>query len=299
MKRIALILTASCLLFANSATSIAQNNSGVTQTTQPAINNPQISVDSVAIINVYDRIHIANKKPIPYASIREADVMWSKDVWRTIDLREKMNQSLYFPTQPINQRMNLFSLIMHGIQENNLHAYQDNQNKMFTTELLMSADEIIEKLGADTIFGEVKPKVHQVKQFLVKEKWFFDKQHSTMRVRIQGLAPIRVYNQVVTDANGNVTTLPEVSRTVLCWIYFPEYRDLFAQYEVYNPNNDSQPISFDDLFIQRRFSSYITKESNVFDNRALADYLAGDDILHESEKIKMKLFDFEHDLWEY
>lgn len=299
MKRIALIFTVSCLLFAISATSIAQNNSGVTQTTQPATNNPQISVDSIAIMNVYDRIHIANKKPIPYVSIREADVMWSKDVWRTIDLREKMNQSLYFPTQPINQRMNLFSLIMHGIQENNLHAYQDNQNKMFTTELLMSADNIIEKLGADTIFGVVKPKVHQVKQFLVKEKWFFDKQHSTMRVRIQGLAPIRVYNQVVTDANGNVTTLPEVSRTVLCWIYFPEYRDLFAQYEIYNPNNDSQPISFDDLFIQRRFSSYISKESNVFDNRALADYLSGDDILHESEKIKMKLFEFEHDLWEY
>lgn len=297
MKKIAFSL--SIVFFVFSLVATAQTtNSGVTQTTQLATNNPQVSGDSLAIMNVYERIHIANKKPIPYVPIREADVMWSKDVWRTIDLREKMNQSLYFPERPVGKRMNLFSLILHGITENNLHVYQDDQNKMFTTELLMTSDQVIEKLGADTVFGEVIPRVHQVKQFLVKEKWFFDKQHSTMRVRIQGMAPIRVYNEVITDASGNTSVMPEVSKVVLCWIYFPEYRDLFAQYEIYNPRNDSQPTSFDDLFIQRRFSSYISKESNVFE-RALADYLTGDDILFESEKIKMKLFEFEHDLWEY
>lgn len=272
-------------------------NSGVTQTTQPAT-NPQMAADSIPIINVYDRIHIPNKKPIPYVPIREADVMWSKDIWRTIDLREKMNQRLYYPIDPVGQRMSLFSLIMHGVKENNLHAYKDDPNKMFTTELLMSYDEIVEKLGADTIFGETRPKNNQVKQFLVKERWFFDKQHSTMRVRIMGLAPIQVFNQQITDASGNVSILPEVSRVVLFWIYFPEYRDLFAKYEVYNPNNDSQPTSFDDLFIQRRFASFISKESNVYD-RSLVDYITGEDVLYESEKIKMKIFNFEHDLWEY
>ncbi len=297
MKKFTFSLIAVFFIFGLVATA-QPANSGVTQTTQLATNNPQVSGDSIAIMNVYDKIHIKNKKPIPYVPIRESDVMWSKDVWRTIDLREKMNQSLYFPEKAIGQRMNLFSLILHGITENNLHVYQDDQNKMFTTELLMTSDQVIEKLGADTVFGEVIPRVHQVKQFLVKEKWFFDKQHSTMRVRIQGMAPIRVYNEVITDASGNTTVMPEVSKVVLCWIYFPEYRDLFAQYEIYNPNNDSQPTSFDDLFIQRRFSSYISKESNVF-GRALADYLTGDDILHEAEKIKMKLFEFEHDLWEY
>lgn len=272
-------------------------NTGVTQTTQPA-SNPQLASDSIPIINAYERIHIPYKKPIPYVPIREADVMWAKDIWRTIDLREKMNQKLYYPIQPVGQRMSLFSLILHGVRENNLRAYKDDPNKMFTTELLMTADDIIEKLGADTLYGEVIPNNREVKQILVKERWFFDKQHSTMRVRIMGLAPIRVYNQRVMDANGNETVLPEVSREVLFWIYFPEYRDLFAKYEIYNPNNDAQPTSFDDLFIQRRFASFISKESNVFD-RSLVDYIVGDDVLYESEKIKMKLFNFEHDLWEY
>ena len=38
---------------------------------------------------------IPEKKPVPYPYVREADVMWAKDVWRTIDLEAKNE----FPTQ--------------------------------------------------------------------------------------------------------------------------------------------------------------------------------------------------------
>lgn len=270
---------------------------GFTQSTEP--NAPQMFGDTQQIVNIYDRIHIQNKKPIPYVPIREADVMWSKDIWRIIDLREKMNQPLYYPIEPMNNRLNLFGIIMHGIRENNLHAYADNPNKMFTTDLLMSEQAIVEKVGADTVFGEIRLKTRDIKQFLVKEKWFFDKQHSTMRVRIMGLAPIRVFNQEITLPDGSIQVSPEVQYEIAFWVYFPEFRPLFARYEVYNPHNDSNPVSFDDLFIQRRFSSYIFKESNVFGNRAIREYLTGDDILYEAERIKQRIFNFEHDLWEY
>jgi len=296
MKRKALFFT---ILFslAPAAYMLSVAQTGVTQTTQPG--TPQMYVDSQEIVNVYDRIHIRDKKPIPYVPVREADVMWSKDIWRIIDLREKMNQTLYYPLEPLNERMSLFGVIMHGIRENNLHAYADHPNKMFTTDLLMSENEIIEKIGADTVFGEVRLKTQDIKQFLVKEKWFFDKQHSTMRVRIMGLAPIRVYNQQITLPDGTIQVSPEIQYEIGFWIYFPEYRPLFAKYEIYNPRNDSNPISFDDMFIQRRFSSFIFKESNVYANRAIREYLTGDDILYEAERIKQKLFEFEHDLWEY
>ena len=296
MKRTALFLTALFLMLTG-ITTVSKAQPGVTQTTQPG--TPQIMVDSQQIVNVYDRIHIREKKPIPYVPIRESDVMWSKDIWRIIDLREKMNQVLYYPLEPMNERMSLFGVIMHGIRENNLHAYADHPNKMFTTDLLMTESEIVEKIGADTVFGEIRLKTQDVKQFLVKEKWFFDKQHSTMRVRIMGMAPIRVYNQQITLPDGTIEVSPEVQYEIAFWIYFPEFRPVFARYEVYNPNNDSNPISFDDLFMQRRFASFIFKESNVFANRAIREYLTGDDILYEAERIKQKLFEFEHDLWEY
>jgi len=295
MKRAALFLVGA-FIFAQGLW--AQNT--VTQTTQPATPNPQLTLDTLKIVDVYEKIHIAEKKPIPYVPIREADVMVARDIWRIIDLREKMNQPLYFPITSIGKRMSFFGLVMYGIREHNLHAFKDDKYNLFSSQTMMSYKDIVAALGSDTLVnGEVRLKTQLVKQLLVKEKWFFDKQHSTMKVQIVGIAPIKVYNKTLMDASGNVSTSPEVSREILFWIYFPEFRELFAKYEVYNRFSDSQNISFDDLFMQRRFASTIVAESNVFDNRYISDYLVGKDVIFEAERIKNELLIFEHDLWEY
>jgi len=302
MKRATLILVGIVFMFQGLYSQVT--TTGVTTTTQPVTTDPQLTRDTLKTIDIYDRIHIAEKKPIPYVPIREADVMWAKDIWRMIDLREKLNQMLYYPTKPISNRMNFFSLVMLGVREHNLHAFKDDKYNLFTTETMIGEKEIVQALGADTLFPgtpmeEVRLKTDQVKKLLVKEKWFFDKQHSTMQVRIVGIAPIKVYNKILIDPDGNVTVSPEVSMEILFWIYFPEYRELLARYETYNRFNDAQNISFDDLFMQRRFASYIYGESNVYENRFIVDYLTGDDILYEAEKIKQSIFEMEHDLWEW
>jgi hypothetical protein len=46
------------------------------------------------------------------------------------------------------------------------------------------------------------------------------------------------------------------------------------------------------------FDSYIIKEENVYD-RKINQYSTGVDALLEAERIKMDIFNFEHDLWEY
>ena len=84
----------------------------------------------------------------------------------------------------------------------------------------------------------------------------------------------------------------------LFWLYFPECRYLFQNAPVYNPKNDALPMSFDDLFLKRRFSSYIHKESNVFD-RFISQPYDGIDALLESERIKKQMFIIEHDLWSF
>lgn len=47
-----------------------------------------------ALEEVYVKEHIPHKKAVPYEYIREADVMWSKIVYRMIDLRQKQNLPL-------------------------------------------------------------------------------------------------------------------------------------------------------------------------------------------------------------
>jgi gliding motility associated protien GldN len=111
-----------------------------------------------------------------------------------------------------------------------------------------------------------------------------------MQVRIVGIAPVRLYQHAETG-------LP--ARTATFWVYFPELRDALARNEVFNPSNDANRISYDDLFMQRRFSSTILGQSNVYDNRRIADYETGRMALLEAEQVKEWLINIEHDMWEY
>jgi len=44
--------------------------------------------NSVLDGGVYKKIHVSNRKAVSLQTMREADVMWSKTLWRRIDLRE-------------------------------------------------------------------------------------------------------------------------------------------------------------------------------------------------------------------
>ena len=67
-------------------------------------------------------------------------------------------------------------------------------------------------------------------------------------------------------------------------------------YTEFNPYNDSQRLSWDDIFEMRLFASTITKENNVWDRR-IQDYATGIDALLEHDRIRQEMFEKEHDLW--
>jgi len=67
---------------------------------------------------------------------------------------------------------------------------------------------------------------------------------------------------------------------------------------MFNARNEAGIITYDHLFIKRKFSSYIFKESNVFDRNIYA-YKQDIDLLLESKRIEEEIFTYEQDLWEY
>ncbi len=271
-----------------------------------AFGAPVPEANAQIIDGAFKRTDISNRKPMPLPHVREADVMWSRKIWRIIDLREKMNQVLYFPSEKMEDRYNLIGLLLKGIEDGQLTAYDARLDDEF--KVPMTFAQVKEAFGAVTrtrkvrnpltgefedkpIVGEIRPQ--EIKQFMVKEEWFFDRQTSTMNARVIGVCPIREYyrDEDVDQAN--------VQRQKVFWVYYPEARPLLATNAVFNPNNTAQNMSFDDLFIKRKFNSYIVKESNVYNNRSISDYLAGREAMLESQRIEQKIFDFEQDLWEY
>jgi len=265
---------------------------------------------------VYVKEHVPARKPIPYHHLREADMMWSKKMWRMLDLREKINHPLYFPTTKMDDRYSLIDLILYGVAQEGLVVYDDSDDE-FTTPMTASQIDIKFDVRADTTYvddpetGETKPAIVQhdrttseVKRLLLKEVWYFDKQRAMLEVRIVGLCPIRMYEKTAAlnqeiQVSEDTTEEKEFSMKQVCWVYFPAVRPLLANHEVFNPNNDAERRTFDDIFFKRRFSSYIFKETNVYDNRLIDEYQHGLDALIESDKIKDFVFKFEHDLWEY
>lgn len=249
---------------------------------------------------IYVKEHVPVRNPIPYTTLREADVMWSKRIVRQLDLKEKLNHPIYYPTTTFNSdgRKSLIQLLIWGFENASKTAYEFVMVPM-TYEIVTPIQyaEVKRQLGykIDTLstgaLDTIREQPSEVQLLLMKEEWFFDKQRSVMDVRIIGMCPIRVYES--PSAPGTYIKTPAF------WIYFPEFRDLFARTEVYNPKNDAERRTFDDIFWKRKFSSNIIKESNVYNDRTIGTYALGLEAMLEGEKVKDFIFKMEHDLWEY
>jgi len=251
----------------------------------------------------YEEIHASNDEPMPYQYLREADVMWSKTIWRKIELKEKMNHILYLPVSQIGDRMSLIDCLLYGIHKGGLTPYDESGSDEFG--VIMTEDEVHKKMGAKSTTSMVETlegwsevtidepyKSENVKSYLLKELWFFDKQRSVLEVRIIGICPIlETFREEDVDRED-----PQMKKTF--WVYYPEARELLAAQPVYNPYNDIKSLTFEDVFQKRFFSSYVFEESSPYD-RPLLEYTTGLETLLEAESIKEDIFNFEQDLWEY
>lgn len=251
---------------------------------------------------VYDKTAITQMLPIPYSPLREADVIWSKRLWRVIDMREKINQPFYFPMTPQNGWRSFIQIIIDAMKEGTIQAYSELSDQFLypiSYKELMDKMETTKKVtlkrpdNPDVEFDTVITQhfnPSDVYKIRLKEDYFFDRQRSVMEVRILGICPMVNSYDEKGEYRGDKP---------LFWIYFPECRNVLAKNEQFNLHNGSAArLSYDDVFMKRMFNSYVYKEENVYD-RQINEYAAGVDALMESERAKNSLLEFEESLWEY
>ena len=101
----------------------------------------------------------------------------------------------------------------------------------------------------------------------------------------------------------------------LFWIFYPHLRDILTNKRpylstdgkesrvpvVFSERNSNVRKTFDELLISRRFHTVIDKEENVYEDRPLNKIYKNNSFLRllESDRIKEKIRNLEHDMWSW
>lgn len=250
----------------------------------------------------FDRVpHINNS--LAWQGLREADVMWKKRVWREIDTREKQNLPFRYKGDDQTGGGFFIEILLDGIKKGKIKAYSvfnDRFTQALTKEqimeMLVGKEDTIEVENPTTgaITREISHRDFNpdlVTKYRIKEDWIMDRNLGRMVVRIIGIAPL--IDRIGDDGEYRATA-------PLLWIYYPEARPVLAQYEVFNPENDVQRLTWDDFMEQRYWSGRIIQTSNAFQDGKWQDAGFNNmEALYEGQRAQEKLLDKEHDMWMY
>ena len=259
------------------------------------------------------QLALEKSSPIAYGFVDDRDVLWSKTVWETIDLNERINFPYYYPT--INNgnlsstRKSLFRVLIDNVNSGDITEIYNTSyfNDKLTPEDLedrllskkLSAVGIEKSNSGEEVseddFDEYKIETDKVVQYRIKGTWYVNKRLGELKYRLIGIAPVAP--DVSTLSEGPAAMADAL--VPLFWVWFPDARESLNKSKVFNTRNSSQPITFDNMLNSRRFNSIIYQEENVYEDRAVNQYIYEDALrqLLESERIKSEIRDFEQDLW--
>ncbi len=250
---------------------------------------------------------IRDRTPLAYENLRADDAVYRHKIWREIDTREKINLPFRYSADQDNGNQRFISILLQAIQDSAVTVFSSIDDR-FTTPMTkaevartISGDEvdvpIYDSLGTLTGSKKMRNEVNldSIYKFRIKEEVVFDKESSRLFFRILGIAPVK---NIVTTMGVNL------GETELFWVYYPDMRETFAKYQVYNSKNFGAGMSWEELFESRMFYGRIIKSTidNPYD-QFIKNYkgLSENGILQllEGENIKERIFNYEQDLWSY
>jgi gliding motility associated protien GldN len=258
---------------------------------------------------------------VDYEYVDDKDILWSKVVYEFIDLNERLNFPLLFPvndTKYDDTRKSLWRIIRENIENGKISEVYDSNNDNFTEASRITGKDstdleanIYKNYNISDIYkSKYIPESFVPREiassadifgYVIKGVWYFDKIHAELRYRLLAIQPYGT--DLKTSVDG------EETETGYFWIWYPSIREILDDHLVFNDKNNNNRVSFDELLINRRFSSYIYKYDNVYGDREIRDYIRQRDnesyaqwqtrIVMESERIKKEILDFEIDMWGY
>ena len=234
----------------------------------------------------------------PTAVDMPEDVVWRRDIYREIDLNQNANGGLYYPVEPIDKQLNLFTyvfkLALNGYVP--VYEYRLDGNELFTDLARVQMKTVLdnfhiyyeEKNGKIRVDNSDIPSA-EVKLYYLKESAYFDQANSTFHRKVLALCPVMLRED---DFGGEAAKYP------LFWVKYADLAPYLSRQTVMTSNlNNAAMMSMEDYFTLNRYEGKIYKTNNML-GKTLAQYCPTDSALQkEQQRIEAELKAFEEKIF--
>jgi len=234
----------------------------------------------------------------PTAATMPEHVVWRRDIYREIDLNKDANAGLYYPVEPIDKQLNLFTyvfkLALFGYIP--VYEYRLDGNEVFTDSAKVQIKTVLdnyhifyeEKDGKIRVDNSDIPSA-EVKMYYLKESAYFDDANSTFHRKVQSICPVMMRED---DFGGETAKYP------LFWVKYADLEPFLSRQHVMTSNlNNAATMSMEDYFTMNRYEGKIYKTNNML-GKTLSQYCPNDSALaKEQKKIEAELKAFEENIF--
>ena len=224
----------------------------------------------------------------PTALDMPEDVVWRRDIYREIDLNEDDNAGLYYPVQPVNKQMNLFTYIFKLAQNGYIPIYEYNidGNDVFTDSTKIQLKRVLdnyhifyEEQGGKLRVDNSDIPSAEVMRYFLKESAYYDQANSSFHIKVLALCPVMMRED---DFGGEAAKYP------LFWVRYSDLEPFLSRQQVMTSNlNNAATMSMDDYFTLNKYKGKIYKTTNML-GKTLAQIVGNDSTKLSAEQKRIE-----------
>jgi gliding motility associated protien GldN len=225
---------------------------------------------------------------------------WIREIYRQINLKEAANAPLYYPVEPVGDRINLFTLIFKLLSENKITVYEYLDGKeIFTDRYKVNFKDFLDRfrvlymekiVGTDTIYVVDESDIpnSEVLSYLVKEAWYFKASNSTVDIKLLAICPL-----LIREGDfGEVISMP------IFWIPYENIQPHISRTPIMTSDlNNAMTYTLDDYFRKRMFEGEIIKTTNLLNYTLAQQFSTPEAMKIAQDSIENHLKHFENQLW--
>lgn len=233
-------------------------------------------------------------------SVKAADdVVWRRDLYKTLDLTQGRNAALYYPVTPTDNRMNLFCTIFRLVNTGKLPVYEykmdaiehfDKASRMHFKDMLDRYDIPYEIDGNSIKVEDVDIPSGEVLSYNIKESSYYDQYTATYHSKVVALCP--VLHRADDFSMDDVRTSP------LFWVKYEDLEPFLNNVIVMTSDiNNASTMSAADYFASNQYKGEIYMTTNM-QNKSLQQIYDNDsDMVQAQKNIEKQMVDFEKNIW--